>query len=316
MDRRRLRVGLIGLGDIAAKAYLPLLAADAGIEPVLITRDPDRRAALQQAWRVEEAHGTVEEALSAGAPLDAAFVHAATTAHPAIGARLIDARVPTFVDKPLALSAAEARQLVESARSAQVSLGVCFNRRFTPAYAEAREWSGLDTVVLTKNRVGLPDDPRLVIFDDFVHVVDTLRFLVAPDPDDLQVVARRSEDGALARIAITLRQGDRIGVGIMDRDSGQTLEVLEAMAPGRARRVTDLVDVVDRVGGRAERAQPDNWASVSQQRGFTAMVASLLRSVRAGTVLDGADALATHELCEEILGRVEAGTGHPAAARG
>ena len=316
MDRRRLRVGLIGLGDIAAKAYLPLLAADAGIEPVLITRDPDRRAALQQAWRVEEAHGTVEEALSAGAPLDAAFVHAATTAHPAIGARLIDARVPTFVDKPLALSAAEARQLVESARSAQVSLGVCFNRRFTPAYAEAREWSGLDTVVLTKNRVGLPHDPRLVIFDDFVHVVDTLRFLVAPDPDDLQVVARRSEDGALARIAITLRQGDRIGVGIMDRDSGQTLEVLEAMAPGRARRVTDLVDVVDRVGGRAERAQPDNWASVSQQRGFTAMVASLLRSVRAGTVLDGADALATHELCEEILGRVEAGTGHPAAARG
>ena len=40
MDRRRLRVGLIGLGDIAAKAYLPVLAADAGIEPVLITRDP------------------------------------------------------------------------------------------------------------------------------------------------------------------------------------------------------------------------------------------------------------------------------------
>jgi virulence factor len=309
MDGRRLRVGLVGLGDIAAKAYLPLLAADAGIEPVLITRNPDRRAALQQAWRIGEAYGTVEDALSAGAPLDAAFVHAATAAHPVIGARLIEARVPTFVDKPLALSAADARALVESARAAQVSLGVCFNRRFAPAYAEVVAWSGLDTVVLTKNRVGLPDDPRMVIFDDFVHVVDTLRFLVAPSPDDLQVVARRREDGALARIAITLRQGDRIGVGIMDRDSGQTVEALEAMAPGRARRVTDLVDVVDRVGGRAMHVQPDNWASVSQQRGFTAMIAWLLGSVRAGTVLDGADALATHELCEEILGRVDAATG-------
>jgi virulence factor len=147
------------------------------------------------------------------------------------------------------------------------------------------------------------------IFDDFVHVVDTLRFLVAPSPDDLEVVARRREDGALARIAITLRQGDRIGVGIMDRDSGQTVEALEAMAPGRARRVTDLVDVVDRVGGRAIHVQPDNWASVSQQRGFTAMIAWLLGSVRAGTVLDGADALATHELCEVILGRVDAASG-------
>ena len=145
-------------------------------------------------------------------------------------------------------------------------MAVCFNRRFTPAYAEVARWPGLDTVVLTKNRVGLADDPRLVVFDDFVHVVDTLRFLVAPEPDDVQVVARAGADGTLARVAITLRQGGRLGVGVMDRDSGQTIEILDAMAPGRARQVTDLVDVVDRVGGVAEHRQPDNWASVAQQR--------------------------------------------------
>lgn len=306
MSGRRLRVGMVGLGDIAAKAYLPALAADAGVEPVLITRDPARRAALQQVWRVPEAYATIEEALAIAAPLDAAFVHAATAAHPAITLALIDAGVPAFVDKPLALSGADARHLVESARAAKVSLGVCFNRRFAPAYAQLATWPGLDTVVITKNRVGLPDDPRLVIFDDFVHVVDTLRFLVAPQPDDLQVVARRDAQGTLSRIAITLRQGHRLGVGIMDRDSGQTLEVLEAMAPGQARRVTDLVDVIDRVGGLAQRRQPDNWASVSQQRGFIAMLDSLLASVREGEVLDGADALATHELCEAVLGQVPA----------
>jgi virulence factor len=304
MDERRIRVGLIGLGDIAAKAYLPVLAADAGVEPVLITRDPARRAALQSAWRVTEGYATIEDALSAAAPLDAAFVHAATAAHPAIAVALIDAGIPAFIDKPLALSALEADAVVARARAAGVSLAVCFNRRFTPAYAEVGGWPGLDTVVLTKNRIGLPDDPRVVVFDDFVHVVDTLRFLVAPDPDDVGVVARAGVDGALARVAITLRQGGRLGVGIMDRDSGQTIETLEAMAPGRARRVTDLVDVVDRVGGVARHRQPDNWASVAQQRGFTAMVAGLLDSVRAGEVLDGGDALATHLLCEEILARV------------
>ena len=232
-------------------------------------------------------------------------MHAATAAHPAIAVSLIDAGIPAFIDKPLALTALEADAVVTRARAAGVSLAVCFNRRFAPAYAEVSRWSGLDTVVLTKNRIGLADDPRVVVFDDFVHVVDTLRFLVAPHPDDVQVVARAGADGTLARVAITLRQDARLGVGIMDRDSGQTIEILEAMAPGRLRRVTDLVDVTDRVGGAAQHRQPDNWASVAQQRGFTAMVDQLLDSVRRGEVLDGGDALATHLLCDEILAEVE-----------
>lgn len=304
MDRQRLRVALVGLGDIAGKAYLPVLAANPDVEPVLITRNPSRRSELQTGWRVPHVHATVDQALTDGLRFDAAFVNAATEGHPAIARSLIEARVPTFVDKPLALSAEESRELVELARENGVSLAVCFNRRFAPGYAEAAEWRELDTVVLTKNRVGQPDDPRKVIFDDFVHVVDTLRFMVTPDPEDVQVVARRGNDDTLARIAITLRQGNHVGVGIMDRDSGQTVEVLEAMAPGRARRVTDLVDVIDRTGGVAHRRQPDNWASVSHQRGFVAMIDNLLQSVREGTVLDGGDALATHELCEHILGQV------------
>jgi virulence factor len=302
-------VALIGLGDIAAKAYLPVLAADPGIEPILVTRDPDRRAGLQAAWRVASAHATVRDLLASGEPVDAAFVHAATEAHPGIASALVAAGIPTFVDKPLALSAAEARAVVEQARAAHVSLAVCFNRRFTPAYAAVADLPGLDTVVLTKNRLAQPDDPRVVVFDDYVHVVDTLRFLVAPEPDELGVVARPGPDGTLARVAITVRQGGRLGVGVMDRDSGQTVEILEAMAPGRMVRVTDLVDVVERADGAAHRRQPDNWAPVSTQRGFVAMVGALLESVRAGVVLDGGDALATHELCERVLTEVQAQLG-------
>jgi virulence factor len=305
MTGKRLRVALIGLGDIAAKAYLPVLAADPDVEPVLITRDPGRRAQLQRAWRVSEAHATLDDALAAGAPLDAAFVHAATQAHPELALALIAAGVPAFIDKPLALSAGDARTIVEAARDARVSMAVCFNRRFAPAYAEVAGWPGLDTVVLTKNRLGLPDEARLVVFDDYVHVVDTLRFLATPEPDHVEVVARRGPGRTLGRVAITLRQGNRLAVGVMDRDSGQTVEILEAMAPHRARRVTDLVDVVDRAEGAAHRRQPDNWSSVSAQRGFVAMVDWLLESVRAGEVLDGADALATHELCEQVLAEVE-----------
>lgn len=301
-----LRVALIGLGDIAAKAYLPVLAADGDVEPVLITRDPARLDALQRTWRIPSGYPTIGDALSAGVHLDAGFVHSATQAHTGHARTLIEAGIPTFVDKPLALSFEESRGVVERAHAAGISLAVLFNRRHTRAYAEVAAWPGLDTVVLTKNRIGLPDDPRVVVFDDFVHVVDTLRFLVAAQPDHLEVVARPGPSGTLARVAITVRQGGRLGVGIMDRDSGQTVEILDAMAPGRARRVTDLVDVVDRADGAAHHRQPDNWASVSDQRGFVAMIGSLLESVRAGVVLDASDALATHELCAQVLTEVEA----------
>jgi virulence factor len=309
MTERPLRVALVGLGDIAAKAYLPVLAADPGVTPVLVTRDPQRRAALQAAWRIPDAFATIEEALAAGPPLDAAFVHAATIAHPGIARTLIAAGVPTFVDKPLALTLDDSRVIVESARAAGVSLAVLFNRRFVPAYAEVASWAGLDTVVLTKNRHGQPDEPRWFVVDDFVHVVDTLRFLVGPAAELVEVSTRPSDDGRLGRLVVVLREAGRIGVGIMDRDGGQTVEVLEAMAPGRSRQVTDLVDVVDRSEGAAHRRQPDNWASVSVQRGFVAMVCALLASVRAGEVLDGADALATHALCEEIVRRAEGQAG-------
>lgn len=304
MSEKRLRVALVGLGDIAAKAYLPVLAADPDVDPVLVTRDPARRARLQRAWRIDAGHATVQDALESGDGLDAAFVHAATSAHPQIARALIGAGIPTFVDKPLALTLADSHAIVEAARDAGVSLAVLFNRRHAPAYAEVAAWEGLDTVVLTKNRHRLPDEPRWFVVDDFVHVVDTLRFLIGERAELVDVSARPGPDGRLGRLAVVLREAGHVGVGIMDRDGGQTVEVLEAMAPGRSRRVTDLVDVVDRFDGAAHHRQPDNWASVSAQRGFVAMVGGLLGSVRAGTVLDAGDALTTHALCEQIVERV------------
>jgi virulence factor len=48
--------------------------------------------------------------------VDAAFVHAATAAHPEVVARLLEAGVPVYVDKPLADSYPEAERLVGLAR--------------------------------------------------------------------------------------------------------------------------------------------------------------------------------------------------------
>ena len=63
------------------------------------------------------------------------------------------------------------------AENRNVSLAVGFNRRYAPGYVACFDHPR-DLILMQKNRVGLPEEPRKMILDDFIHVVDTLRFLV------------------------------------------------------------------------------------------------------------------------------------------
>jgi virulence factor len=307
------RVGVIGLGDIASKAWLPVLLAQEGVEPVLVTRDEQRLAGLLSRHRVRKGHRSVDQALEHG--LDAAFVHTATEAHRGVVSTLLRAGVPTCVDKPLDTSGEGAAELVRLAVERRTSLLVAFNRRWAPAYRDVAGWPDRDVVLLQKHRTGQPDDVRRVVFDDFIHVVDTLRFLLdgadgaGRGTDAVSVTARGDERG-LRRVALQLTRGQRLAVGVMHRTAGLTEEVLEVVADGRRRRVVDLAEVTDAVGASCTTRR-DEWVPVGVQRGFAALAEHFLAAVRAGRVLDAADALATHRLCEQVVREVEELLGGP-----
>ncbi|WP_030041438.1 Gfo/Idh/MocA family oxidoreductase, partial [Streptomyces resistomycificus] len=92
-----MKVGCIGLGDIAQKAYLPVLGTLPGVELHLQTRTPATLARVADGLRLPDGqrHADLDSLLAQG--LDAAFVHAPTTAHPQIVTRLLEAGVPTYV---------------------------------------------------------------------------------------------------------------------------------------------------------------------------------------------------------------------------
>ena len=291
------RVALVGLGDIARKAYLPVLAADPDVEPVLVTRNPAVRTELGRAWRVHETYERIGGALATG--IDAATIHTATPSHRLVLEALLEAGVPSLVDKPLADSYDEASRLVELADRRQVSLMVGFNRRYAPAYREVALWPDRDLVVLHKHRRESADDPRRVVFDDFIHVVDTLRYLVGDD----RVIdfSTRVHGGLLHRVLLHVGEDARQGIGIMDRVSGTTQEILEVSAPGRRRRIAEIAEVVHYEGGIEAVRRRDEWVPVAVQRGFSAMCAEFLEAVRSGRRLVAADALESHRLCEQIV---------------
>ncbi|MEU6980992.1 MULTISPECIES: Gfo/Idh/MocA family oxidoreductase [unclassified Streptomyces] len=293
-----MKVGCIGLGDIAQKAYLPVLSALPGVELHLQTRTPATLERVADGYHLpaERRHTDLDSLLSVG--LDAAFVHASTAVHAELVTRLLEAGVPTYVDKPLAYEYADSERLVELAEKQAVSLAVGFNRRLAPGYAQCVEHPR-ELILLQKNRIGLPEDPRTFVLDDFIHVVDTLRFLVPGVIDHVDVRAR-VRDGLMHHVVLQLSGDGFTAIGMMNRLNGSTEEVLEVSGQDSKRQVLNLSEIVDHKGQPTVRRRGD-WVPVARQRGIEQAVLGFLDSVREGRLLSARDALLTHELCERVV---------------
>ncbi|MEV0937900.1 Gfo/Idh/MocA family protein [Streptomyces phaeochromogenes] len=293
-----MKVGCIGLGDIAQKAYLPVLTTRPGLELHVHTRTPATLTRVGDSLHLPtgQRHTDLSELLAQD--LDAAFVHAPTHAHPEIVTRLLEAGVATYVDKPIAYELADSERLVKLAEERNTSLAVGFNRRYAPGYAQCADHPR-ELILMQKNRIGLPEQPRTMILDDFIHVVDTLRFL-APGPVDDVTVRARVEDGLLHHVVLQLAGEGFTALGVMNRLSGSNEEILEVSGQDTKRQVVNLAEVIDHKGQPTIRRRGD-WVPVARQRGIEQVVLAFLDAVRAGKVLSARDALATHELCERVV---------------
>ncbi|NUR63028.1 MAG: Gfo/Idh/MocA family oxidoreductase [Catenulispora sp.] len=297
-------VAVVGLGDIAAKAYLPVLGTRPDLRLQLVTRNRERLAEVGAAYRVPEPCRFTDLAAVLGSAAasgrtgsaprrpDAAFVHVATVAHVDVVTTLLDAGVPTYVDKPLADNLADARALAEHSERTGTPLMVGFNRRHAPAYVAAAR-APRETVILQKNEADAPGTVRHLVFDDFIHVVDTLRFL-APEPIDGITVSGRVEDGLLEHVALTLSGPGSTAFGAMNRRAGRKGEWLQVIGDGHAMEVHDLTEGAT------------GWAPVGRVKGVEQICEHFLAAVRGETGYpDLQDALATHELCELVVERLE-----------
>ncbi|MEV6149721.1 Gfo/Idh/MocA family oxidoreductase [Nonomuraea sp. NPDC052129] len=291
-----MKTAMIGLGDIAEKAYLPVLAAQPGLDLHLCTRNSKTLDRLGDTYRIAARSTSVDDVIKSG--VEVAFVHAATGAHREIVEPLLDAGAHVYVDKPIADNLADCEALVRLAKAKRRSLMVGFNRRYAPGY------TGLlalprHLVLMAKNRENYPDVPRRAIFDDFIHVVDTLRFLAPGEVAETRI-RTRVQDGLIEHIVLELSGDGFTAIGLMNRVSGATEETCEVMGDGVKRRVVNLGDVTDYAGGETLTRRPD-WVPVARQRGIERICLEFLTAVRDGRTISADDALISHAICEDIV---------------
>lgn len=299
-----LKIAVVGLGGIAQKAYLPVFAELENVEVHLYTRNAQKLKHLSEKYRFDHYHQSIDSMIASG--VNAAFVHSATKSHPEVIRAFLAHQIPVYVDKPIADNLVEVEELTNLAKAQNTMLMTGFNRRFAPKYQELKALTDINMIVMQKNRAEQPGEPRTFLYDDFIHVIDTVRYLLDAKIDQLNVFPVWQNE-LLASITVQIAAGDKVATAIMNRDSGVNEERLAVMTPNAKYEVENVTETHIYQGTTERFERFGDWETTLYKRGFEPIIQSFLNAVRSGvkSPISEEDALETHRLAEEILRQLE-----------
>ncbi|KLV07318.1 oxidoreductase [Photobacterium aquae] len=317
-----MKIALIGLGDIAQKAYLPVLMHRMDVEWVLCSRQPKVVELLARQYRISQVATDYRQLPSMG--VDAVMVHSATVSHYEIAHYFLNAGIPVFVDKPLCDTYEECDALYDLAEKKKQPLFVGFNRRYIPLYqqhlvglnsigaqGEGLEASGLRSLTWEKHRHNLPGHARTFVFDDFIHPLDSVNQPCCVNPQDLYISQQRitGSDGhtLLARLDVQWQQGGILFHASMNRCHGATMESVSANYVNRSYRFDSFCDGIKWEDGVEYRLKQADWTPMLESKGFSAMIEHWLQVVKDGELplVLAERNLRSHRLAQYILQQLE-----------
>ncbi|WNO09261.1 Gfo/Idh/MocA family oxidoreductase [Teredinibacter sp. KSP-S5-2] len=292
-----MRIAMIGLGDIAQKAYLPLLACWKNIELVLCSRNEDVVRALASQYRIAEYVTDYRELIKKN--IDAVTVHSSTESHFELASFFLENKIPVLIDKPIAYYLDEVKSLISLSKSKKVTFFTAFNRRYIPQYQPLYALES-NYVCYKKNRFNLPGEIRNFVFDDFIHVLDSVlqvnKHIQDPSIHLLQ------KGNLLQAINVSWQHDSNIAIASMNRINACTEEEFECGSSVEKWRITNL-EQVEHYDAEGKKNFLDNgWQSNLYKRGFVDMVAAFLGEIQVGDNLKLLESyLLTHSVAEEIV---------------
>jgi len=182
----------LGAGRIG-QLHGQLLAGQPAVDEVVVWDIDDGRARQTAESIGGRAAPSLDEALR---DVDSTVVAASTDAHASLVRASVGRGLPTFCEKPLAFDLPETVELVEYIEASGVAVQVGFQRRFDPAYREARRLvaSGeIGTVYLVRliaHDHEPPPDGYIPISgglfrDSSIHDFDALRWLTGQEVEEV-----------------------------------------------------------------------------------------------------------------------------------
>ncbi|MGG5341496.1 Gfo/Idh/MocA family protein [Enterococcus sp. AZ192] len=296
-----MKIGVIGLGNIAQKAYLPVYAELRDQATfILSTRNEATRREVSERYGFTETVSSIEELIERG--IEACFVHVATKVHGQVVKQLLEAGVHVFVDKPLSENLAEVQEIQTLAVEKNLLLMVGFNRRFAPLVDELKAVKNKNMLFIQKNRTAAQQTTDFVIYDLFLHVADTLVYLL---DDSIRQVQTKiiEEKGFLKRAVLQVETETTTAIASMNLFAGANTETYQLMSDEGTYTLENLTDLTVKTIQGTEQKGFGDWTSTLEKRGFQQMVTTFIAAIENQEIetLRQADIFTSHELCAKMI---------------
>jgi predicted dehydrogenase len=221
---------LIGFGLGGAAFHAPLIATTAGLTlTTIVTADPARRAQARQDYPGAQLASHATELWEHAAEHDLVVISTPNITHVPLAMAALSAGLPVVVDKPFAVTAAAARQVIEAAALRRLWVSVYHNRRWDSDYLTLRnliERGQLGSIVRFESRLerwrpdprggwrerGEPAEGGGLLYDLGPHLIDQALQLSGPVDEvyaelDCRRAGQKTDDDLF--LALTHRNGVR-----------------------------------------------------------------------------------------------------------
>jgi virulence factor len=299
----KLRIGVIGLGGIAQKAYLPVLShAEKWMLVGGFSPNQQKAQAVCDSYRMP-CFSRIDELAG---QCDAVFVHSSTASHFEVVGQLLAQGVHVYVDKPLAAELGQAEQLVEQAHKAGKALMVGFNRRFAPLYRQLKgnmqDAASLRMDKHRTNSVG-PNDLRFTLLDDYLHVVDTALWLAGGNATLESGLVQINEADQMLYGEHHFLCGETLVTTSMHRRAGTSRESVLAVTDGGVYQLDNMQIWREEQQDILTQLPVPGWQSTLAQRGFVGAIEHFADCVSNQTAPEtsGEQAIYAQAMIERIL---------------
>lgn len=300
---KKLRIGIVGLGGIAQKAYLPILTLAQDWQ-LVGAFSPNRAKAQPLCDGYRMRYFSRLDTLATES--DAVFVHSSTASHFQVVRDLLLAGIHVYVDKPLAETLEQSEQLIELAAKQRLALMVGFNRRFAPLYQRLKQQVASPVSLRMEkhrqNSIG-PHDLRFTLLDDYLHVVDTALWLGGKATKLTGGGVQNNTQGQMLYAEHHFQQGGCLVTTSMHRHAGTQRESVQVISSGGCYQVTDMRQWQQESDGQVITLPTPSWQTTLEQRGFTGAVQHFIDAVSNQTApeVSGEDAISAQRMIERIM---------------
>ena len=141
MPKRLIRYAVVGLGHIAQVAVLPAFGNARRNSKLiaLVSGDPVKREQLGKKYDVHHTYSYDQYDACLRSEIDAVYIALPNSMHCEYTVRTAEAGKHVLCEKPMAISSAECRRMIDACRRAKVKLRIAYRIHFDATFQHVRQ---------------------------------------------------------------------------------------------------------------------------------------------------------------------------------